>query len=125
MASIDIYTPKYQVQKQLDEGLLNHLDLLKFIVATVDNIDFLQRHSMVYCGDQGRSWHGTSVQVMQPNNMTKVLDAGEKSSAQHSSLVVSADTQLMQVLVLQLLQVSILQLFQVVFFQALMQVVFL
>ena len=74
---------------------MNNLDLLKFIVATVDNIDFLQRHSMVYCGDQGRSWHGTTVQVMQPNNMTKVTllsDAGEESSAQHSSLVVSAET---------------------------------
>ena len=94
MASIDTHRRyvQYQVQKQLDEGLLNHLDLLKFIVATVDNIDFLQRHSMVYCGDQGRSWHGTAVQVMQPNNMTKVSDAGEESSAQHSSLVVSADT---------------------------------
>ena len=32
------------------------------------------------------------MQVMQPNNMTKVSDAGEESSAQHSSLVVSADT---------------------------------
>ena len=57
---------QFQIQKQQKEGLLYDLDLAKFTVVTVDNIDFLQRHAMVYCGDQSRSWHGTSLQVVQP-----------------------------------------------------------
>lgn len=72
VASIDTHRRyvQYQVQKQMEVGLLNDLDRQKFTVVTVDNIDFLQRHAMVYCGDQGRSWHGTTVQVVQPNVTT-------------------------------------------------------
>ena len=33
------------------------MDIFLFTVATVDNIDFLQRHSFVFHGDQGCSWH--------------------------------------------------------------------
>ena len=50
----------------MSRGVLQDLDLNLFTVASVDNINFLQRHSFVYSGDQSRSWHGTTTQITQP-----------------------------------------------------------
>lgn len=55
------------------EGLLNVLDGKSLTVATTDNIDFLQSHASVYSGSQHRSWHATSVEVVQPRPSLKTM----------------------------------------------------
>ena len=67
--------------KRLEEGLLKLLKNDVFTVATVDNIDFLQSNAAVYAGSQHRSWHGTSVQVVQPQSGLKVLLPLQPASA--------------------------------------------
>ena len=68
VASIDTHRRyvQYKIQQKVSSGYLSDLNMDEFTIASVDNIDFLQRHSFVYCGDQSRSWHGTTFQVVQP-----------------------------------------------------------
>ena len=40
---------------------------------SVDNIDFQNSYSHVFCGKQKSSWHGTTVQVVQPSIITNDL----------------------------------------------------
>ena len=37
-----------------------------FTIVSIDNIDFLHRYARIFCGNQTKSWHGTTVQVVQP-----------------------------------------------------------
>ena len=43
-----------------------------FTVASTDNVDFLQSSATAYSGDQHRSWHATSIQLVQPMPDTAV-----------------------------------------------------
>lgn len=45
-------------------------DSITFISA--DNIDFLHSYAQVFCGNQSSSWHGTTVQAVQPSPSLKL-----------------------------------------------------
>lgn len=45
-------------------------DSITFILA--DNIDFLHSYAQVFCGNQSSSWHGTTVQAVQPSPSLKL-----------------------------------------------------
>ena len=48
-----------------------------FSIASVDNIDILQPFTTVSALDATRSWHGTSVHIMQPVPLTGTLTEEE------------------------------------------------
>ncbi len=57
-------------------------DSITFISA--DNIDFLHSYAQVFCGNQSSSWHGTTVQAVQP---APSLSLDAPLSAEFSELI--------------------------------------
>lgn len=62
-SSIDRFVTEI-VEMQRTQTLWNSLPRNDFTIASVD---MLQSHAAVYCGGQSHSYHGTTVQIVQPN----------------------------------------------------------
>lgn len=52
-------------------------------LITIDNIDFQHSYARVFCGKQTSSWHGTTVQAVQPRLHTP------QHHSQHNSMQVN------------------------------------
>lgn len=57
---------QYRVEKRAKEGILTAYPSNCFMVASADNMDYIHRYARVFCGKQQSSWHGTTVQIAQP-----------------------------------------------------------
>ena len=71
------------VQQRFLEGVKKSLVLRMLTVVSMDNIDILQPHAVVSTLDATRSWHGTSVQYMQPLPVTGALTSADMVPWQH------------------------------------------
>ena len=67
-ASMDTHARyvQYRTTKSLKHGVMSDYPQDAFTVVSVDNLDFIHGHARVYCGKQQLSWHGTTVQIVQP-----------------------------------------------------------
>lgn len=69
---------QYRVQKCKEEGPMNPYPRNAFTIVSADNIDFIHSYARVYCGKQKSSWHGTTIQVVQPQP-SRLVDKQELS----------------------------------------------
>ena len=80
IASIDTHQhlATQVVKERISQGILPHIEEKALSIVSVDNIDILQPHAFVSSTDATRSWHGTSVQCMQPLPLTGILETEDK-----------------------------------------------
>ena len=64
---------QYRVDKSKKDGPMRGLPDNAFMVASADNLDYIHSYARVYCGNQQSSWHGTTVQLVQPQP-SKLVD---------------------------------------------------
>ena len=60
-----------------DRKVMLHCNLTQnaFCIVSIDNIDLLQSHAQVYATDSHRSYHGTSIQCVEPMPTTCAMNA--------------------------------------------------
>ena len=56
----------YHATARRQAAIWDKISTTYFTVASIDNFDMLQSYSAVYCGDQQWSYHGTTLQLVQP-----------------------------------------------------------
>ena len=76
------------VQQRILQGIEPELTENTLTVVSKDNIDILQTHAMVSSMDATRSWHGTSVQCVQPLPLSATLphtEVSQTTSRKHAA----------------------------------------
>ena len=62
----------------MKQGAMCGYSSKSFTVASADDLDFIHSHARVYGGKQQLSWHGTTVQLVQPQPC-KLVDTSKET----------------------------------------------
>ena len=76
-ASLDTSSRMATESERKINGIIPDIIANSFTAVSMDNIDILQPYAMVYSRNISRSWHGTSVQCVQPLPLTGVMSTDE------------------------------------------------
>lgn len=82
---------QYRVQQIKINGPMSPYPQSPFTIVSADNLDWLHGYSRVHSGKQQSSWHGTTVQVVQPQplRLTDTPHAQTSAKRLHSELTPS------------------------------------
>ena len=80
------------VKDRISKGIQSELAPHTLTISSIDNIDIMQRHAMVSTAQSKRSWHGTSVQCVQPMPKSIVLTEEEIHGATYQQAGESVET---------------------------------
>ena len=76
---------QYKVKERENRGPEQDCVPNAITIISIDNLDFLHSYAQVFCGKQTSSWHGTTVQGVQPrcstaqaNNLGSPMQVGEE-----------------------------------------------
>ena len=77
---------QYRVSEREKKGPQSDCSPTAFTIISIDNIDFLHNYARVFCGDQKRSWHGTTIQLVQPQptNLHECYQSQRRSMENHT-----------------------------------------
>ena len=80
---------QYRVKEREQRGYEEECSIDQNTIVPVDNIDFLHSYARVFCGKQTSSWHGTTVQAVQPKpqNQSETLTQSSLSEAMDELLL--------------------------------------
>ena len=60
----------YRVQATINDGPLSGYPMHALTLVSLDNLDYVHSFARVFCGLQQSSWHGTTVQFVQPQPLS-------------------------------------------------------
>ena len=81
---------QFRVAQREKQGPKHECSPDSLTIVSADNIDFLHSYARVFCGNQTSSWHGTTVQAVQPKanlhvHLPTTSETGEGKGAETES----------------------------------------
>ena len=90
-ASADTLSRFIQYKAITYNNRMKDLSPQSFIVVSADNIDFMYSYARVFCGKQVSSWHGMTVQAVQPLPSLEIASVGTTSYGNLELLSIQGD----------------------------------